>query len=350
MTPRQRVLTALEKGQPDRVPYVELEIDERLVMNLFGTGYTSETAINPAYNERSIEAEIALSEMIGRDNVCFPLRAPVLCDILMGKDGRKFFGEGKIGTRKDLSLLRSLPDPKDPAVVERAKRFVDKKGDFAACGVARLGIAPAMLSMGIESFSINLYDDPDFVMEVFNFYAEWTADIIHIVRDVGFDFFFCSDDVAFKTGPFFSPAIYREMILPRLKDVSAVIPAPWIYHSDGNLLPIIEDWLSLGQAGMHPIEPGAMDIFEMKKKYGRRICLVGNIEIDTLSMGTEEDVRREVREKFSVLAPGGGYIASSSNSLTNYCRPENVLAMRNAIQEFGEYPVSPGPGINKTKA
>jgi uroporphyrinogen decarboxylase len=332
-----RVLKALRMEVPDRVPYIELEIDEILVRKLFGKDYIEGNRINPSYNERTIVAEKALSKMIGRDNVCFPVRAPVLCQIGIGKDGRKFFGEGLIKTRDDLDLLLELPDPKDLEIVESAKKFVDEKEGFAACAIARLGIAPTILSMGFEGFALNLYDDIDFVMQVYNAYSEYTMEVFHAIRNVGFDFYFCSDDIAYKTGTFVSPNTFREIILPRLKEVAKCIPVPWVYHSDGNILPIIEDWLSLGQSGMHPIEPGAMDIYEMKVLFGKRICLVGNVEIDTLTNGTMEDVKEEVKEKIEVLAPGGGYIISSSNSLPNFVQASNVIAMKEAILEYGSY-------------
>ena len=111
-----------------------------------------------------------------------------------------------------------------------------------------------------------------------------------------------------------------------------------IYHSDGNLLPIFDDLLTLGMNGLANVEPNAMDIVELKKKYGRLICLMGNIDLHyTLTRGTPEETEAEVKKRIQELGPGGGYILATSNGLTAYCRPENVLAMSRALLKYGYY-------------
>ena len=115
---------------------------------------------------------------------------------------------------------------------------------------------------------------------------------------------------------------------------------PWVFHSDGNLFPLLEDLLSLGMNGIHPIQPSAMEIKRVKTEYGNRICILGNIDLNyTLTLGTPEEVEKEVKERIAVAGPGGGYIISSANSLTDYCKPENVWAMAHAIKKYGRYPL-----------
>jgi len=133
--------------------------------------------------------------------------------------------------------------------------------------------------------------------------------------------------------------------MPGMRQVADAIHLPWVFHSDGNLYPILDDLLSLGINGLNPIEPLSMDIIELKRNYGDRLCLVGNIDVDNLSRGTPEDVREEVHRKINALAPGGGYVVSSSTSVTEYVRPENFAAMIEAIQDFGEYPIRIGSAI-----
>ena len=74
--------------------------------------------------------------------------------------------------------------------------------------------------------------------------------------------------------------------------------------------------------------------FDFKKNYGKRVCPIGNIDVDKLSLGSKEEVYNEVKQKLKELSRGGGYIMSSSNSLTLYCKDENVLAMVKAFEEF----------------
>jgi uroporphyrinogen decarboxylase len=105
-------------------------------------------------------------------------------------------------------------------------------------------------------------------------------------------------------------------------------------------MPILEDLLTLGMAGLHPIQQAAMDIGKVKALYGRRICILGNIDLDyTLTRGTPEEVEREVRERIAVAGEGGGYIITSANSLPDYCKTENVWAMSKAIRKYGKYPL-----------
>jgi uroporphyrinogen decarboxylase len=103
--------------------------------------------------------------------------------------------------------------------------------------------------------------------------------------------------------------------------------------------PFLDDLLSLGIAGMHPFEKGAMDIRAIKRDYGDRICLLGNVDLNLLGMGPPEDVDREVRELIRDVGPGGGYIVTSGNSLAAYLKPENVIALSEAVQKYGRYPL-----------
>ena len=100
-------------------------------------------------------------------------------------------------------------------------------------------------------------------------------------------------------------------------------------------MPIMEDWLALGMNALHPIEPEAMDIFELKRRFGHRVCLCGNFDINILSLGTPEETREEVRKKIEGLSGEGGYVAASSTSIPFYVKPENFRAMVEAIREFG---------------
>lgn len=99
-------------------------------------------------------------------------------------------------------------------------------------------------------------------------------------------------------------------------------------------MPIMDDLLALGMSGLNPIEPGALDIFELKKSLQGRLCLVGNFDINLLALGTPEEIRQEVKTKMQALAPGGGYVAASSTSIPDFVKPENFRAMVEAIREF----------------
>jgi len=93
-----------------------------------------------------------------------------------------------------------------------------------------------------------------------------------------------------------------------------------------------------------------MDIVEVKKKWGKSLCLLGNINLDsTLTLGTPEDVRAEVYERIRTIGPGGGYMVSSSNSIPDYVPLENMKALFEATSEFGKYPIELEEGKVKGK-
>jgi uroporphyrinogen decarboxylase len=267
------------------------------------------------------------------------MRAPVYAHKLAGQDGRLFYGEGMIQTEADLAILE-LPDPYDDALYAEAEKFVEQKDEYAAWFVTRIGIFPTMLSMGIENFCMALYENLSLVEAVLDLYCDWMIVVAERVCQIGFDVFVSTDDLAFKTGPFLSPAMFRDLVVPYHRRVAEKISIPWILHSDGDVMPYLEDLLGLGITGLHPNEKGAMDIRAMKREHGNRICLLGNVDLNILGLGSQEDVDQEVRDLIRDVGPGGGYIVTSGNTLAGYLRPENVLALARAVQEHGRYPLS----------
>lgn len=338
MISRERVLAALNRKEPDRVPYCELGIDRSLAQRLMGWGEPVSQASNLEANVYTVEEAKALAAFLHLDNICYVLRAPVYAKKHAGQDGRLFYGEGLIKSEADLSLLQ-LPDPHDDALYAEAERFTRQKGEYAAWLVTRIGIFPTMLSLGTEHFCLALYDNRPFVEAVLDRYCDWIEDVAERVCQLGLDVFVSTDDMAFNTGPFFSPAVFRDLVLPRYQRVAKKITLPWIIHSDGNVLPFLDDLLRIGIAGLHPNEKGAMDIRAMKQRYGERLCLLGNVDLNLLGMGKPEAVDHEVRELIRDVGPGGGYIVTSGNSLAGYLMPENVLALSKAVQKYGRYPL-----------
>jgi len=338
MTSRERVMTALRGEQPDRVPYCELGIDRALAQRLMGWGQPKSQAADLESNIYSVDEAKEIASFLRLDNLCYVLRAPVYAHKHPGQDGRLFYGEGMIHTRDDLDMIQ-LPDPYDDALYAGAEAFVRQKGDYAAWFVTRIGIFPTILSMGLETFSVALYEDRGFVEAVLDRYCGWTEVVAERVCKLGFDVYASTDDMAFNTAPFFSPAVFRELVLPHYRRVAEKITLPWITHSDGNILPFLDDLLDVGIAGLHPLEKGAVDIAAVKRDYGGRLCLLGNVDLNILGMSTPEDVDAEVRWLIQHIGPGGGYIVTCGNSLAGYLKPENVIALSRAVQKYGRYPL-----------
>ena len=143
--------------------------------------------------------------------------------------------------------------------------------------------------------------------------------------------------------------------LSNIKRSVRSIHFPLIFHSDGRITEVIEDLIACGINALHPIEPKAMDIYELKQKYGRRVCLIGNIDLgETLTRGTPETVEEEVKQKISRLAPGGGYCIGSSNAITDYVPLENYSCVDRSLFQIWRLPnpggrecVPPGPNVDR---
>ncbi len=91
---------------------------------------------------------------------------------------------------------------------------------------------------------------------------------------------------------------------------------------------------------MHPIEPGVMDLGEVKARFGDRICLIGNVDCRyILPYGGEEDVRKDVRRCIDAAGEGGGLILTSSNTIHTNVKVENVFTMVDEARKYGKYPL-----------
>jgi uroporphyrinogen decarboxylase len=361
MKPRERVLTALKREIPDRVPWLEISIDEILQKRIMGT--TDFTPIDlcaklgmDAFGYRfpiggeatSGPVTMALDSGFKEkyyypQKVTFDFSPPFIAEMgTTPETGRSFVKRGLLTSNESLKLLDEyLPDPDHPARYEQVAKWIAKyKGEYAVFGRIRLGSSSMLESMGLAEFAYNVYDHPDLVKEIHRRFSEWFAKVVEYLNQMDFDFYVAADDLADSKSPWMSPGMYREFFLPYERIVAEAIKKPWVFHSDGNLLPIFEDLLTLGMSGIHPFQPSAMDIKQVKATYGNRVCILGNVDLDyTLTLGTPEEVEKEVKEKMAALAPGGGYIIASANSLPDYCKTENVLAMAQAIRKYGRYPI-----------
>jgi len=338
MTSRERVLAALKLKQPDRVPWVESSVHNTLAEKLLQRTDFEKASVTQLFSMPGTRIPPAVLEVLALDNLNFSVAPPrfVKSQNFQGMD---IISDGLIKTEADLKKI-VLPDPESDDFYKPARDFVSRyRGTGKALAITtRMGISNTYLSMGIEHFSLMLYDNPGLVLKLLDIFIDWACKAVAKINGLGFDFMIVPEDLAWKQGPMFSPKTIRELFIPRMKKVAEKIKVPWIYHSDGNLLPILDDLLTLGMNGLANIEPNAMDINEVKKRYGRRVCLVGNIDLHyTLTQGTPEETEAEVRKRIQEVGSGGGYILASSNSLAAYCKPENVLAMQRALLKYGPY-------------
>jgi uroporphyrinogen decarboxylase len=152
-----------------------------------------------------------------------------------------------------------------------------------------------------------------------------------------------SDDFAHADAPMISPNAVRKFLFPHMKRmVEATHDAglPFIYHGCGNVLPLLDDLLAMGIDALHPIEPKAINIYDLKKKLYGKVAIIGNVSVDLLTNGTPQMIEADVKEHIRRLAPGGGYVISSSNSIAYYIPVENYRVLLNCVRKYGKYPIN----------
>ncbi len=341
MTPRERVLTALKREEPDRIPWIEGIVNNGIASAVCGQPINVDWSVAPdGFPTMSGEAlageQKKVNRVLGKANLQFSAFAPIFAHKMEKADDGSpvLVGDGMVKTKDDFERIFKLPSPGDADFIENARQFIAHKEDYCACACIRLGIGATLLSMGIEAFSYAMADDPQLIVDVHEAYADWTAQVVPIMEEIGFDVVWAFDDVAFNSGPVFSPAFYTEHILPKEREVAATFSKPFISHSDGDMTPLLDAWLELDQDAIHPIQPDVMDIADVKARHGDRVAIVGNIFMNDLVDKAPGEIDAQVRERIEQVGRSG-YIISSSNSLTDDMKPENVIAMRDAIEKYG---------------
>jgi len=353
----QRLLDAFKRKKVDRVPNFEVLIEDTHVQKLLGRfgGNTLSFGGDPAKGvsegegARPMKADdyIELCRIIGQDAMIveaiwtpFKRRKP---DGSVGG----LIADRSIKSRLDFRRLVVLPDERDieakMVFVREYRQALDRSGTRIGFCVLFSAFFQTLYEfvIGLEDTMKMVYEDRDFIEELLEVSSDWCSKFCAAAVKNGVDFVWTADDVAFKTGLFLPPAIMREMWLPRLKKIHAPALAagkPIMFHSDGNVEELIPMLLEAGVDCLNPLDPYGVDYREIKRKFGSRICLSGNIDIEfPLAHGTPADVDKDVREHMEALKPGGGYVCGSSHSIVNYIPHENLIAMLNAIHRYGLY-------------
>jgi len=193
--------------------------------------------------------------------------------------------------------------------------------------------------MGFEAFSMAVYEEPDLVNDLNQKLGEIVLAMFKaMAADPAVDALWYSDDIAYATGLMVSPATLRRYFFPWLKEIGNLARAagkPLIFHSDGILYDVMDEIIACGVDALHPVEPKAMDLGEVKARYGDRLCLIGHVDVDMLARGTEQEVREQVRKNIAAAWNGTGYCAGSGNSIPEYVKYENYLAMLDEVGKAG---------------
>ena len=342
LTGLERILTTLKIQEPDRVPHFEALIDKKV-----------RDAILP---------EVSLEDFIEH----MDLDAGVVFDKLGWsyerldeKHRRDQWGGIVRDTTTDLGHPMGpaikqpvdldtyvAPDADEDWRYEPIKRMVNRfKGQRAIIAhvtdvfdVAKESLLGDVAYFKAMKRDATLIDRVNRI--VLNYHLAYVKNCI----DLGADIVFVTGDWAMTNGPMASRELTKRFVSPPFQKIAEYAHSrgiPCLKHTDGNIWPIYDIIIDAGADGIHPIDPMAgMDIGEAKAAFGGKVCLMGNVSCAfSLVTGTADEVRQETKEVIRKAGKGGGLICMSSNSIHSGVKPENYVAMVEAIREYGKYPL-----------
>jgi uroporphyrinogen decarboxylase len=384
MTGKERVIATLEHREPDRVPVGEMGIDYPIIEQVLGheTYYRAK-----AKERRAIWAgkrdEVVHSQKRDLVDLVLTLKwdfVPVFLTYSDKVDYRplRFINEhtwedkeGNIWrespetgdticlepreiTREDIARLLQEPLSIDESQFELVRYVVKELGDTHFI-IARGWHSPPSwtdgtfpvpgegLNMRMDDFILRMVDEPQFIHDLLGAYTKRAIEYGKALIAEGVDAVQINADYCYNQGPWVSPRLFREFILPRMKEHCDAFHQEGVYvlkHTDGNSWLLLDMMVEAGIDALHGIQPSiGMDIKELKEKYGQRITLFGAVDCDTLIRGSPVDVVREVEYCLRYGAPGGGFVLTSSNSIQAGVQYENYMVMLKTLREKGIYPV-----------
>lgn len=383
MNSRERVLTALNFAEPDRVPIVlgvsnatgikmrayrrvkallGVEEDDQYLYDWpeLGTALPGEATLQRLHSDvRGVHD--CYPEATYQRNLSRPPHAPFYDDWGVGsteiEPGVWFPSRHPLAEAQTLEDLENYPwpdmnDPSRVAQVREQARQLAEQNEYAILATPWLlfPLERAFALQGMDCFLTNLALDPDFAAALLRKNAELCKTLMgHFLRELGdnVDIIKIGDDLGTQESLLMSPAMYRRILKPIHADYIDFIKqntsAKVFFHTDGDVFNLIEDFIEIGVDILNPIQTSAgkmSDLAGLKRRYGRRICFCGAIDTHRiLPYGTPEEVRQEVRRVIELLAPGGGYLLGAVHTIMDEVPPENILAMVEATREFGRYPL-----------
>jgi uroporphyrinogen decarboxylase len=386
MTPRERVLAAIHHEEPDRVPIVigvsnatgikmktYKGIKELIGVDApdnymyewpeLGTAEIDEATMQRLHSDVRGVRDIHPLETLKRNRE----REPHSPFIDSWGSGQKEIEPGvwypgihplsEATTIEDIEAYPGWPDMSDPTriahVKETAKRLADQN-EYAIMATPWLlfPFERANAMQGMDVFLLNLAIYPEFAKALLHKITEVCKSLMGPFLDElgeNVDIIKIGDDLGTQDRLLISPSMYREVLKPLHADFIQFIKertsAKVFFHTDGDVFSLIDDFIEIGVDILNPVQTSAgkmSDLEGLKKRYGKNIVFCGGIDTHRiLPFGTPEEVRQEVRRVIQILGPGGGYMVASVHTIMSDVPPENVLAMVDVVEEFGNYPILP---------
>lgn len=338
MNGRERILTALSRKQPDKVPTMEWVINPHVIESI--AGYTSDVRFVSEYDIDGIAVPLMYrNERVDDDHYIDEWQIT-----------RRSHDEYPTPTKHPISApmdLRSyvVPDPDDDYRYTRIMNVMKEIGKEKAV-VPRVKDVFSMPRdmMGFENFLMSFYLEPALAHDLIEMSVEHSIKIAKNLKSLGVEIIVIGDDIANNTGLLISPDMYRAQVYPSFKRLVREFKKMGlmvIKHTDGDLRAILAELVESGIDCLDPIDPlGNMDMKYMKQMYGDKIALKGNVDcVHTLVDGTLDDVERDVKRCILQGSVGGGHIISSSNTVHIGINAQNYKYFLECVGKYGKYPL-----------
>ena len=384
MTPRERVLSAINYEEPDRIPLV-IGVNNATgikmkpyqgIKNIIGVEAPDDYIYDwPELGTADIDEQTMLrlhGDVRGvldlePDHVrqrnhdrkphgdCFDSWGSGQMEITPGDWFPGIHPLADAQTVEDLDAYQGWPDMSDPSRIAHVKecaRRLAEDNQFAIMATPWLlfPFERAHAMQGMEPFLLNMAMYPDFAQALLERIADYCKQLMGPFLDElgdNVDIIKIGDDLGTQNSLMISPKMYRDMLKPIHADFISFIKsrtkAKVLFHSCGDVAPLIPDFIDIGVDILNPIQTSTgsiSDLPKLKEQYGKNIVFCGGIDSHRiLPFGTVAEVREEVRRVIQTLGPGGGYMLGAVHTVMNDVPPENVLAMVDAVEEFGHYPL-----------
>jgi uroporphyrinogen decarboxylase len=374
MTPRARLMKALDHEEPDRVPIdmgnsatsIHRAAYRRLRKHL-GMGPTEPTLIDRMQQVVEVEEPILRRLAVDtRQLFLKPARGwkenpDGTCTDEWGIGYRAAAGGNYYdmvshplaeASRGDLDRF-PWPDPEDPRRIAGLARQAAELGESSDYGIVLNGFGETIFGLaswlrGQARFYMDFILEVDFLQELLDRMLEYALRLARSALGVAgryVNVIRVGDDLGTESTLLISPEHYRAFVKPRqrrfyhfLKEHS---DAKILLHSCGAISPLIPDLVEIGVDAINPVQVSArgMDSRLLKRQYGDRISFWGG-GCDTqrvLPFGTVEEVAAEVRRRIGDLAPGGGFVFTPVHNIQFDISPEKIMAVYGTALECGGY-------------
>jgi uroporphyrinogen decarboxylase len=333
MTPRERIQAALSHQETDFTPYdlgFDLKTRERLVELTGDEGFDREVVshfagVSIGYPETG--------ERVDRNHYTDAFGV-VWEEALLGE-----LGVVNDPILKEPSLRGyEFPSAHLPGLFdgfgERVAEAVASER-YVSWGIGFSLYERAWSLRGIEGFLLDMVDHPAFAHELLGRICDFNVALIQQACQYPIDNVRFGDDWGSQRGLIMGPGLWREFIKPRfarMVQAAAALGKTTLLHSDGDIYEIIPDLIEVGLTTLNPVQPDVMDIYQVKREYGRDISFHGGVSVQHfLPDSTAEEVRAGVRRLLAEVGAGGGFIIAPTHSLGNDIPPENLLVL---VEEF----------------